>query len=127
MRPASPLWCLMVLAAVRTSLKAAGFRRTIRWAQRLAPAPHPEARRELVEAQARAVAVAAAFFPGRAICLEQSIALYLVLRRRRVPAVLRIGVQPYPFAAHAWVELDGQPIYENEDDLAKFVAFPGLA
>lgn len=124
---ASPITCFFVLVATRTSLKFAGFRRTIRWAQRLAKPADPMAARDGAERQARAVAVAAAFFPGRAICLEQSIALFLVLRWRRVPAVLRIGVQPYPFAAHAWIELDGQPVLENEDDLVKFTPFPGFA
>lgn len=127
MKTASVLRCFAVLAAVRLSLKIAGFRRTVRWAQRLGRLARPGLVRPDVEAQARAVAVAAAFFPGRAICLEQSITLFVILRRREVPAVLRIGVQPYPFAAHAWVELDGRPIYENEDDLVKFVAFPGMA
>ena len=127
MKPASLVACFATLAATRGSLKLAGFRRTVRWAQRLGRFTDPVADRDGVAEQARGVAVAAAFFPGRAICLEQSLALYVLLRRRRIPAVLRIGVQPYPFAAHAWVEIDGNPVYENEDDLLKFVAFPGVA
>ena len=120
--------CFLALALTRGSLKFAGFRRTTRWARRLARRPGAtEADRDAAERAARRVAVAAAFFPGRAICLEQSIALYVLLRRRAVPAVLQLGVQPYPFKAHAWVEVDGQPIYENADDLIKFVPFPSEA
>jgi hypothetical protein len=116
------------VALSRISLKFAGFRRTIRWARWLARRPASIIDRAVAERSARAVAVAAAFFPGRAICLEQSVALYLLLRRRGVAAVLRIGAQPYPFQAHAWVEVDGQPVLEKADDLVRFVAFPeGLA
>ncbi len=74
---------------------------------------------------ARAVAIAGAFFPGRAVCLEQSLALYLVLRRLGHESTLRIGVQPYPFLAHAWVEHRGVPVLEDEETVARFVAFPG--
>ena len=117
--------CFVAVALTRGSLKFAGFRRTTRWAHRLARRSTTDrVDREGSEGAARRVAVAAAFFPGRAICLEQSIALYVLLRRRAVSATLRIGVQPYPFKAHAWVEVDGQPIYENADNLIRFVAFP---
>lgn len=120
--------CFVVLALTRGLLKVAGFRRTIRWAGRLAGRRSlgPGARDD-AERAARRVAVAAAFFPGRAVCLEQSIALYVLLRRRAVPADLRLGVQPYPFKAHAWVEVDGQPVFENADELVKFVPFPSEA
>ena len=116
------------VALSRISLKFGGFRRTIRWARWLARRPASTIDRGLAERSARSVAIAAAFFPGRAICLEQSVALYLLLRRRGVEAVLRSGAQPYPFQAHAWVEVDGQPVLEKADDLVRFVAFPeGLA
>lgn len=125
MKPPSVAKCFLALSLTRASLKFAGFRRTTRWARRLAPRTETGAvDRDGPERAARQVAVAAAFFPGRAICLEQSIALYVLLRRRAVPAVLRIGVQPYPFKAHAWVEVGGQPIYENADELVRFVPFP---
>lgn len=118
----------VAVALSRLSLKTAGFRRTIRLARRLTRGPAADQNHLVADQSARAIAIAAAFFPGRAICLEQSVALYVLLRRRGVAAALRIGVQPYPFQAHAWVELDGQPVYENPDELFKFVAFPeGLA
>lgn len=118
----------VAVALSRLSLKLGGFRRTIRWARWLARRSATTLDRGLAERSARSVAVAAAFFPGRAICLEQSVALYVLLRRRGVEAVLRIGAQPYPFQAHAWVEVEGQPILEKADDLVRFVPFPeGLA
>ena len=70
--------------------------------------------------------MAALFYPGRARCLEQSLALYVLLRRRGVPAELKLGVQPYPFNAHAWVELNGSPLNERLETVRQFVPLPGL-
>lgn len=118
------LSAFVVVSATRASLKLAGFRRTVRAAKWLGDRYRHRPRRLEAEQVARAVATAAAFFPGRAICLEQSVALHVLLRRSGHPAALRVGVQPYPFRAHAWVELDGVPVYENADQLVKFVPFP---
>ncbi len=74
----------------------------------------------------RRVAFAAAFYPRRALCLEQSLALYVMLRRAGAPATLRIGARPVPFAAHAWVEIGGQAVNEPQDFIAQLVPFPGL-
>ncbi len=118
------LSAFVVVAAARASLKFAGFRRTVRAAKWLGDRFRNRPSRGEAEQVARAVATAAAFFPGRAICLEQSVALHVLLRRAGHAGALRVGVQPYPFRAHAWVELDGRPVYENADQLVKFVPFP---
>lgn len=111
----------LALLAVRARLKLRGFGPSVAWARRAGDRP---ARGRLAEAEveraAYHVAVAAAFFPGRAVCLEQSLALYVLLRRRGVPAELRVGVQVYPFYAHAWVELDGRPVNEDPETVARF-------
>jgi hypothetical protein len=70
------------------------------------------------------VAVIAAFFPGRALCLEQSLALYWLLRRRGVSARLRVGVHPAPFTAHAWIEYDGAPVNEDDDRIRELLPLP---
>ena len=44
-----------------------------------------------------------------------------------VPVQLRIGAQPYPFAAHAWVEHRGEPVGSSYDVVGKFVPFEHLA
>ena len=67
----------------------------------------------------------AAFFPARVACLEQSLTLYWLLLRARVPATFRIGVLPSQFAAHAWVEYDGQPVLESEL-VRTVIPFPSL-
>jgi len=112
---------LMVLSCVRLSLRFLGLGRTVkvvRWLDRRCAvrAQHDMATARSVE---ESVAKAAALFPGRALCLEQSLALYALLRRSSVPARLRLGAQAYPFGAHAWVETNGEPL----NDIAEHVAF----
>lgn len=81
---------------------------------------------EQTDAVGRRVALAGAFYPRRALCLEQSLTLYVMLRKAGAPAALRIGVRPVPFAAHAWVEIDGQAVNEPQDFITQLVPFPGL-
>jgi hypothetical protein len=58
-------------------------------------------------------------------CLEQSIVLWWLLLRRRVPAELRIGVRQSGtgLEAHAWVEVQGNIVNDNEDVLNEYVPF----
>lgn len=56
------------------------------------------------------ISIAATFVPCRAACLEQSLVLFYWLNRQRTRALLRVGIQPLPFSAHAWVEIDGRPV-----------------
>ncbi len=119
---------MLLLCAADLSLKTLGLRRSVRLARRLAgkavETGAPD--RQSAMAAARVVSAAAAFYPGRAQCLEQSLVLFLLLRRRRIAAELRIGVQPFPFAAHAWVEHDGRAINELEDFVTRLAPFPSL-
>jgi hypothetical protein len=124
----SMLRCLLLLLLADVSLRTAGLRRTARWARRLAGAPRPDRAPGAAAAERTAarVAVAGAFYPRRALCLEQSIALFVLLRRAGAPAELRLGVRPLPFLAHAWVEVDGVPVNEQPDAIAQLVPFPAL-
>jgi transglutaminase-like putative cysteine protease len=79
---------------------------------------------EAVRAVEHRVAMAAAFYPGRALCLEQSLALYLLLRRRGVAVRYRQGVQSHPFQAHAWVEYRGEVINDVAEHTERFTPFP---
>lgn len=116
---------MLLLLSVRMHLKARGFGRSVARARRVAErAPVADFDPDLPERAAHRVAIAGAFFPGRAVCLEQSLALYLLLRRRGVPAELRLGVTPSPFHAHAWVELHGEPVNEDAETVAKFLPMP---
>lgn len=126
--PPSVPRCMAALAAVRLHLKLRGFGRSIaaarRWGGEADGAGADE--QALIERTVEALVTAAAFFPGRAICLEQSLALYVLLRRRGVPVELRLGVQAVPFSAHAWLELRGAPIEENADWVDYLLPFPEI-
>ncbi len=55
----------------------------------------------------RAVDLGAAFYFHKVLCLQRSAATACLLKKYGFAAQLVIGVQQLPFAAHAWVELDG--------------------
>lgn len=126
-RPPSILRCLAALGAIKLVLRVVGLRRTLRAIQRIAPpaAATVEVSRELVDKIGRRVSVAAAFFPARAACLEQSLVLYWMLLRVRIPAAFRMGALPSNFAAHAWVEYRGEPVLESEL-VRTLIPFPRL-
>jgi hypothetical protein len=122
MRPPSTLRCFALLVAVKAGLRVLGFGRTHGIIVRISRGRDSavEGSQPIVNATAERVVMAAAFFPGRALCLEQSLALYLLLRRMGIQAVLQFGVQTYPFAAHAWVEHAGLPVQERDEFLRRF-------
>lgn len=116
------LWRSMItLSFVRLSLVLLGLGRTVHVIRRLDRGRVVDARSATALARRieKSVARAAALFPGRALCLEQSLTLYALLRRSSVPARLRLGVQSYPFGAHAWVETNGEPL----NDIAEHIEF----
>lgn len=77
-----------------------------------------------MKATERAVAMAGALYPGRALCLEQSLVLYYLLRRQRVAVRYCQGIQPHPFEAHAWVEYEGKPLNDVAEHAKLFTRFP---
>jgi hypothetical protein len=119
----SVLWCGLMIFVVKTALQARGLGWTIGWIRRrvgsISDAALVDA--EEVKAAERAVAMAGALYPGRAKCLEQSLVLYCLLRRQRVPIEFRLGVQPQPFLAHAWIEYQGEPINDVAEHVRQFV------
>jgi transglutaminase-like putative cysteine protease len=120
--------CAVALVAAALSLRLLGLRRTMALAHRVADRPAPVGRQPvgLIGTTAWRVMRAAAFYPGRAECLEQSLAIFALLRRRGVPVELRLGVQSFPFAAHAWVEYKGRPVNEREEIVARMAPFPSI-
>ncbi len=121
------LRCLALLVTFDLVLRVRGLERALKLARRLGAAgPIGPWSPESTDAVANRIAVAAAFYPRRALCLEQSLALFVALRRAGAPATLRIGVRPVPFAAHAWVEIGGKAVNEPQDFIGQLVPFPGL-
>src|SRR5882724_10572300 len=122
----SVVHCGVLLFAVKMSLTVRGFARTLDWIRwHVQDVSHASpASLEAVRAVERAVAMAGALFPGRALCLEQSLVLYYLLRRQGVAARYRHGVQAYPFEAHAWVEYRGYPLNDVPEHVALFTPLP---
>jgi hypothetical protein len=122
----SPLQCGLLLLAAKVALGTIGSLRSLRWIRRRhASVPVGSAAdSDTVKAVERAVAMAAAFYPGRARCLEQSLVLYHWLRRAGVPARFCMGVQAHPFIAHAWIEWCGEVINDVPEHVALFSRLP---
>ena len=61
----------------------------------------------------------------RTNCLEQSLVLWWLLRRRGIPALLRIGARKDSdrFEAHAWVQLNSQVLNDASAEHRHFVPF----
>lgn len=122
----SVLRCAVTIFAVKLVLRSRGFGWTMRWLrQRVGAIPvDTMVDVEVVKAAERAVAMAGALYPGRAMCLEQSVVLYYLLRRQRIAVKYCQGVQPHPFAAHAWIEYRGEPINDVAEHVKWFVRLP---
>ena len=125
LRVPSAAECLLRVTIVRWALKVAGYDRTRqRIERRIARAVVAgDGDPRTVAAVEYAVAMGAALFPGRAQCLERSLVLYDYLRCRGIAAQMRLGIQRYPFMAHAWVEYRGEPINDVPEHVRIFTAF----
>lgn len=53
--------------------------------------------------------------PTRTKCLEWAMTFVLLALKRKWKCNLEIGVQNYPFFAHAWVECDGKVVMDSQD------------
>ncbi len=125
-RAPSVLRCGLLILVIKLALKTVGFGRTVAWIRRRTDAISRAAliNAELVWAVEHAVAMAAALYPGRAKCLEQSLVLYYLLRRRGAEVTYCQGVQARPFLAHAWVEYGGEPINDVAEHVRQFARLP---
>jgi hypothetical protein len=121
----SLLRCGLMIALLKGALATRGLRWTLGWIRncvvRVTLRPSSL---ESVHRVERRVALAAALYPGRALCLEQSLVLYYALRRQGIGAKYCQGIQPYPFLAHAWVEYEGGPINDFPEHVRQFGRLP---
>jgi len=106
----------LVIAAVGCVIRLFGFRAARAFVE------HTPVVRKLDEASRRlmvgrvqvAIAWAQGFRLTPAMCLRRAVAAAVLLRLVDIPAVVVIGIQRLPFAAHAWTEVYGQVITERE-------------
>ncbi len=120
--------CALMILAVKVLLKTRGFGRTIRCLRRQLAlrSTSSDVLPEIAGKIERAVATAGALYPGRGLCLEQSLVLYYILRRCGVAARYCQGVQSYPFTAHAWVEYQGTPLNDVPEHVGRLARLPDL-
>ena len=73
-----------------------------------------------------AVVVRRHLYKGK--CLQQSLTLWYLLRRRGLDPELRIGVRKAgdQLEAHAWVQYQGRALNDSEDVGLRYTAFKGL-
>jgi hypothetical protein len=123
---------LGLLLFISVSLRMRGFAATRDALQRKLPHDYLEKAgaappAEIVEQTCRMVRAAAHYGTRRATCLEQSLALWYLLRKQHVAASLRIGVRKSArkFEAHAWVEHGGVPLNDAEEVHQHYAAFAG--
>ena len=103
------------------SLRAIGLRRTQRWLGLNRPidpgSPSPSSQ-AMADAQrlAELAAIAGRRGPLNTTCLRQALAVQWWLRRRGLDPQLRLGARKVgdSLDAHAWVELDGTPLAQDE-------------
>lgn len=98
-----------------------GIQRCARWLDGFRPGAGVEADIEPWQRRAAALKRLGARLPGTA-CLVRSLALRWWMRSAGLDARIRIGARPGEdgVAAHAWVELDGVPVDDHADHIARF-------
>jgi len=70
----------------------------------------PKGRKGDIASLISAMQYARCLYVKTALCLHWCAATTLYLRRHGWPVTLTMGVQHYPFVAHAWIELNGNVV-----------------
>lgn len=122
-----------VIAASRVALGTAGYRR---WSSLLSRLSADDVRSSAYEdispsddsvpsRLARLTGAAARNLPFKPTCLERSIGLWWLLRRRGYGAQIRIGGRKTgeQFEAHAWVEYAGVVLSDSDHEHGNFQVF----
>ena len=112
---------LLLFVLLDVGFRVFGFPRVFlfveRWGSRSVDAASLAARRLTVRRTLEAVRIATRYYYRRRLdCLPRAMAVYVLLRRRGLPATLCIGVRRFPFGAHAWVECLGEVLDDSTDD-----------
>jgi hypothetical protein len=78
---------------------------------------------EIIEKAQWSLHQAECLFPFRIRCLERAVVLSRLLRRRRIPTKLQIGVKKsgQQLEAHAWVEYQGRPLNSSAEQCSEYL------
>jgi hypothetical protein len=121
-----------LLPVISLSLRIRGFRATQQSLQNLSFFSKADKRfpenvtdSEHVAFAVRMVNAAARHCWGRPTCLEKSLALWWLLRRRGITSSVRIGARKAgaKFEAHAWVECEGAALNEPGEEHRHYATF----
>jgi hypothetical protein len=115
---------LLLLLSIAVALRALGLARVER-VLGLVPARRSANRSASAEPLARRVERAALRSPVAVRCLARAVCLRWLLERHGIAARLRIGatLAGGAFRAHAWVEVDGQVVGDEAENVARYTAF----
>ena len=121
------LKALYGLPVVTLQLRFFGFNQMLVKLQQIPLAEQPNC----LDLEAHAVQIsslvngAAHLLFRREACLERSVMLWTLLRHKGIHSELKIGVahEDNTIRAHAWVEIDGEPINEMPQLNERFSAF----
>ncbi|MBX9804539.1 MAG: lasso peptide biosynthesis B2 protein [Alphaproteobacteria bacterium] len=111
------LIALISLIKINIYMKIKGFYSTIELIKKSRKSetyyiiPKPEDLRNL----ANIVNDACLIYPTRTKCLEWAMTFVLMALKRKWKCNLEIGLQNYPFMAHAWVECDGKVVMDSPE------------
>jgi len=118
---------VILLPMVRLSLRFRGYNRTLASLQKRVERAGMPASGSLQDAQqtGRMVRAALHYSPAGFVCLEESLALWYLLRKQGISAQLRIGVRKSEgkFEAHAWVEHEGVALQQSDERHRHYAAF----
>ncbi len=112
----------LLVPLLHISVRVFDYQRTRRWlANHIPPGvprtPHTDSLDRWVTATTRVQAYSP--LPGN--CLSRSLALWWMVRRAGVDATLQLGVSlAGRFAAHAWVEANGQVLNDTQDVTTRY-------
>ncbi|MBS0648544.1 MAG: lasso peptide biosynthesis B2 protein [Verrucomicrobia bacterium] len=113
----SVLKAFLTLLQVHFYIKTRGFYATIRLIKKTRKThliytfPSDEELKNL----ANILNKACLLYPIRTKCLEWAMTFVLLALRRQWKCNLEIGVQNYPFLAHAWVECNGKVVMDSQE------------
>jgi hypothetical protein len=121
---------VILLPRISFFLRARGFGKTKEILQKKLSSMSPNYQPHhnstgLVQKTCRMVKAGARYGVIRPTCLVESLALWYLLQKQGIPALLRIGVRKLAekFEAHAWVEYQGCALNQSEEQHQHYAAF----
>lgn len=78
---------------------------------------------EFVDQVVHAVNFACVWYPKQVLCLQRASVTTCLMRRYGIAAEMVLGAQKAPFAAHAWVEVNGCAVNERSNVQAKYTVW----